>query len=466
MFGQMAILTAFVTCVGTYYLVIQPTLENTQFVESSPIQATLNRTIVEFNQYIFQRREGSDLPFRESDYLHKVRQANPDFRYYLRFENDVFDSGAGSLFYERFGFRQFNLLNKQFSTSTLCSSAIDTFQHNGSNAYYKYYSCNGSFDYYEFSGLNTAIETSTTSMVMFYLSRIWASSQYLIFSAGAVFLVFVLMMVGNLVMIRRVARLARSFDPESLDQQLPEEGLPNEVVPLVQAVNQMIGKVDETHRRHKFFLSTAAHEMRTPLTVLRNRLEMMEESELKEKLIGDVRRLVNLVNQLLTLMRGGPKAIDTEIDIVKCIQRVCSERQLIADDKNVALRLQTEVPYFAMLADRGLMEVAIANLIDNALSFSPAGSEVLITLSADGKLSVRDHGPGIPAQHLTALFEPFAKFPPNRNGHGLGLAIVEAAVTLHGAKIEACNATPNGAIFTIHLNPSQAPLPNNEKSPQ
>ena len=84
-----------------------------------------------------------------------------------------------------------------------------------------------------------------------------------------------------------------------------------------------------------------------------------------------------------------------------------------------------------------LVRVAVGNLLDNALSFSPPGGAVHVELDAAGLLTVRDEGPGIPPDKLIAVFEPFMSFPPNRKGHGLGLAIVTAVVDLHGGSVSA-----------------------------
>ncbi len=101
------------------------------------------------------------------------------------------------------------------------------------------------------------------------------------------------------------------------------------------------------------------------------------------------------------------------------------------------------------------MEVAIANLIDNAVSFSSPGASVELSVNADYSISVRDYGPGIPSDKLANLFKPFAKFPPNRNGHGLGLAIVKAITLLHNGSVSAENADDGGARFTIRFNRSK-----------
>nr|WP_257216231.1 HAMP domain-containing sensor histidine kinase [Stenotrophomonas sp. SbOxS2] len=219
----------------------------------------------------------------------------------------------------------------------------------------------------------------------------------------------------------------------------------------------MIKKVDEAQKRREFFLSTAAHEMRTPLTVLRTRLEMLSDEPLKAKLVGDVGRLTTLANQLLKLMSiSGGRKLDTLVDLGAACRRVISEREPLAEIRGLRLDLQAGDAPVRVLGDPGLLDVAIANLVDNAMSFSPDGGRVLLEVRDTREVSVQDSGSGISLELLPTLFEPFAKFPPNRNGHGLGLAIVKAVADLHGGSVHADNAVQGGARFTLCFPPVQS----------
>jgi signal transduction histidine kinase len=234
--------------------------------------------------------------------------------------------------------------------------------------------------------------------------------------------------------------------------------LPYEAVPLVRAVNQMIGKIQQSKQQQEFFLSTTAHELRTPLTILRARVELLNEGETKQQLIEDIRRMTALVNQLLKLMRSGePQELSQDIDIVQCCKKVISERAPLAIDKGIELSFDCQPEKLMIKGDADLLEIALANLLDNAISFSTPGDEVGITLSAEGILQVKDQGPGIHPSLLPTLFEAFAKYPSNRNGHGLGLAIVKSVTRLHGAELSADNAPAGGAVFTITFHKKYQP---------
>lgn len=458
MFGQMALLTALLILSLIYFMALQPLLSNhSPFDKPDPLQFTYSSVREVFSAFTLQARTGNiDIEIIEEDpKIVALRNLNPDFSYHVKVAGKDFISGQPPGYYQKLKLEELTQLFERMALTNLCSNYSQPIVNKGTETGYVGYSYCSDFSYVEFAGITVPLEITYSRLLEHYPKWIWDSSRHFLYSAMGVFIIFVMMLLFNLVMIKRVAAVANSFDPENLAQKLPEEGLPNEVLPLVRAVNHMIGKVDETHKRHKFFLSTAAHEMRTPLTVLRTRLEMLEEGELKEKLINDVRRMVILVNQLLALMRvGAPKLPEALIDLVTCCEKVLNERQLIAQEKQVSLVFRTDKSSYWIPGDKGLLEVTIANLLDNALSFSEIGSTVDITLTKNGILSIRDHGPGIAPQHLSSLFEPFAKFPPNRNGYGLGLAIVKAVAELHSLEVTAHNMPDGGASFSIQFGPA------------
>ena len=394
--------------------------------------------------------------FELSESLQGFQQRNPDFSYFFIVDGETFSNGRASKYYTQYRFDDIDRISQDVNLADLCTSFYKAIQEDGAHGYIQYSNCNDYPFYLEFSGIEVAETPPKMSLWRFYKRMVVDVGLNLILAAAGVFIITALILLFNWRLMNKVANVAYSFNPKQLHHKLPEKGLPNEVLPLVQAVNEMLSRIDETQKQHNFFLSTAAHEMRTPLTVLRTRLEMLDEGTLKEKLIDDVRRLSHLVNQLLRLMRiGGPKTHEHDIDLVQCCQRVVRERHLIAETAQITLNFDAEKPTIIIPGDEGLMEVAIANLVDNAVSFSTPGQTVELKVNADYSVSVRDHGPGIPPDKLTNLFKPFAKVPPNRNGHGLGLAIVKAIAHLHNGSVRAENATDGGALFILQFNRSK-----------
>ncbi|KFZ38894.1 hypothetical protein HR45_00360 [Shewanella mangrovi] len=450
-FGQMLILSLVFILASIYYFAIQP-IVNVDFSKSSPEDYTVEKVRQQLRSFIDQQLNGGtaksvQFPAEFTPFL----QQNPDFHYYLRVNGQTF-SNADTRFYYTLKLDQVDVANQPLTDTPLCSYYMQQLDEPQGAGFIQYSFCNNQSFYLEFTGVRAPVFQEQTTVWDYYQRMVWSGSRSVLINSLGVFFITALILFFNLRLMRKLANVAYSFDPKKLDQKLPEKGMPAEVLPLVQAVNEMIARVDATQQQHNFFLSTAAHEMRTPLTVLRTRLEMLDDGDIKDKLVGDVRRLISLVNQLLRLMRiGGPKSLEQEIDLVQCCQRVLRERSSYAQEAGVKLQFTTDVSAYVLLGDEGLLEVAIANLVDNAVSFSTPDSEVLLHLNQQGDLSVRDFGPGIPPDKLNALFEPFAKFPPNRNGHGLGLAIVKAITQLHQADVRAMNAQGGGAEFIIHF---------------
>ncbi|WP_417762856.1 HAMP domain-containing sensor histidine kinase [Shewanella sp.] len=455
MIGQMLILSLLFITATIYFIAIQP-LGDVEIKAPDPMYFTVEKIRRELRDFIDTKFEGKSNSenFKFSDELKGFLTLNPDFRYYMTIGDKVYSSGQPPKFYHQMQLDELDGINNKFDNAPLCSYFYKDITNGDDHGYVQYNYCNNQHFYLEFYGVvNPEVPVSDT-VFGYYKRMVVGASGNLIIAAAGVFSITALILLFNWRLMNKLARVAYSFDPKNLNQKLPEKGLPNEVLPLIQAVNEMLSRIDITQKQHNFFLSTAAHEMRTPLTVLRTRIEMLDDSPLKDKLIVDTRRLVSLVNQLLRLMRvGGPKSFDGEIDIVQCCQRVIRERAILAKNSDVELSFETEVMSYVVPGDAGLMEIAIANLIDNAVSFSIQDSTVLVSLDASGILSVRDYGIGIPPDKLQSLFVPFAKFPPNRNGHGLGLAIVKAIVQLHSATVDAENIIDGGAQFNIRFSP-------------
>jgi signal transduction histidine kinase len=453
MLGQMTVLSVlFVGFIG-YYFGLRPMLSLLPDDGEDQLQLTSSRIGEHLSQFALTVRTqpGTAMRLDDAPLLREVHARNPNFHYYVKIgEREYGDSGAS--YFKQMGLHDLQQIKASWQHGN-CLQMTQDLSQTGSLGQASYIDCSDGLSYYEYYGLTQPLPRKI-SLAQRYPHWVWSYSGNMLLAAAGVLLIVITILVINIIMIRRIALLTRSFHPHNLEQKLPERGLPIEVVPLVQAVNEMISKLDASQKQHDFFLSTAAHEMRTPLTILRTRLEMLEDTEVKQKLVSDVGRLTSLANQLLRLMSiSSTRQLDTLVDLVACSAKVISERSLIAEARGVALQLQTSQSSCRIIGEPGLIEVAIANLVDNAISFSEAGTDVVLQLDTPARLTVRDHGRGIDRQQMATLFEPFSKFPPNRNGHGLGLAIVKAIAELHGAEIHARNNPEGGSCFELSFNP-------------
>jgi signal transduction histidine kinase len=313
--------------------------------------------------------------------------------------------------------------------------------------------------YYEVSGIEQPVPQASSWGLPYPAGKILMERL-----KGPVFSIVGFMAIVALVIglgfrpVRRLSRITHSFDPETINAKLPTNGLPLEILPLVEAVNALLDKVESDRERKQFFLATAAHEMRTPLTLIRIRLEEMLDEDIRSHLRSDVRRLSSLVEDLLRLLnvssRGDPQGC---VDLVDLARRVVADHAPVAIEAAVDIGMEAGVDSVIVRGDDALLFVAVGNLVDNAISFSKPGDTVDVAVSPEGAISVRDRGPGVPVDSRYSLFEPFAKYPPNRKGHGLGLAIVAAIADLHGGVVRIEDAAGGGAIFVLQLTVDENP---------
>jgi two-component system, OmpR family, sensor kinase len=235
---------------------------------------------------------------------------------------------------------------------------------------------------------------------------------------------------------------------------LPEPTRQDEVWQLARATNTLLGtlaNVIETERR---FTADAAHELRTPLTVLRGRLEQALEQSSEPKIqtmlsksLTATDTLLGLTEKLLLLARteAGQGLTLEALSLDAVALEVAESLQSLFSEKGLRLRLELPENAVAVMGDRIALGLAIKNLLENALKFTPSGEVRLQLETKDNQavLAVLDTGPGIPADSLPQLFERFYQtdVKHRRTGSGLGLAIVKSIVLWHGGSVHAENRT-------------------------
>ena len=423
---------------------------------ADPLDLTRNRARAEITSPIFEGQALSSLG--SSALLMEVAGANPGFRFYLRRGAEEFQFGGPPRHLALASSMRELLVDRQTEPSRTYSSF--TIQEEGAPTLISITRDEGSDYHYEVGGITAPIASAQNIFEAVNPMAFWATSRdALIAGAGVLLIAFVVLLLAAR-SLRTLTRAARAFDMRTAERQLlPVEGLPIEVASLVRAINEMVERVEQTHEEQELFLATAAHELRTPMAVLRTRLEELPESETKETLRNDVRRMASLVEQLLRLMHiHNNRDLPDQVDLVATARDVVAERAPLAIDRGVDIELDSVPESLVVKGHRELVGVAIANLVDNAISFSKSGDTLKVSVDNAGTISVSDCGPGIPANELERIFEPFAKSPPNRQGHGLGLAIARAVMTAHGGDVSACNVEGGGATFALQFrNPSPQP---------
>jgi signal transduction histidine kinase len=257
--------------------------------------------------------------------------------------------------------------------------------------------------------------------------------------------------------IRHAASAASLIDIRALDHRLPTDRLPTEFQPLVNAVNDALDRLSGGWTRQRLFTANAAHELRTPVTVLQARVETLPaDTQLRSALIRDVRRLALLIDQLLAIARLEEREIPLRpLELVALTRDVVADWAPVAINGGRALGLSSQTPAIWVLGDAQALEGAIAALIDNALKVEPLGGTVEVSVCPGASIKVRDHGPGVAMTDREMVFEPFWRKTEEPFGSGLGLATVrETARILHG-RVYLEERSDEGACFVFEI-PEQA----------
>lgn len=264
---------------------------------------------------------------------------------------------------------------------------------------------------------------------------------------------------------------AHRIGDANLGERLPHPGTNDEIGRLVDTLNDMLARIEHGMEAQRRFTSDASHELRSPLSRLRTELELAlrrprEPAAYVETLhssLEEVESLTLLVEELLVLARldaGQERDAVETVSLNLLAEEAVRRLEPMARERRLELLLAPAPPVAARVA-RGAASLALANLLDNALKFSPAGTTVRVSLRADVEaneavISVSDRGPGIRGDELPHLFERFYRGATARSdektpGLGLGLALSQAVVHAHGGRIEAANESGGGARFDMHL---------------
>jgi len=268
-----------------------------------------------------------------------------------------------------------------------------------------------------------------------------------------------LLLVIDVAIIRRAVRpvivasnLAERIGPLRTDLRLPELGMPREVQPLVHAVNQALDRLEEGFRSQREFTADAAHELRTPLAILRTQIDMIADRELAQWLRNDVENMSRLVNQLLEMAELETFVIgpDETADLVAVSAEVAAflAPLALANGKRVAVS-GARGPVLVH-GNPDMLARAVRNLVENALVHTSPLTTVEIEIDQHGAISVSDRGPGVPSAEREQIFRRFWRRDRRRQGSaGLGLSIVARIAERHGARVSVADRAGGGAVFTL-----------------
>jgi signal transduction histidine kinase len=254
--------------------------------------------------------------------------------------------------------------------------------------------------------------------------------------------------------VRQASDTAASIGPTSTDVRLSEQSMPAEIVPLVHAVNEALDRLEAGYRAQREFTADMAHELRTPLAIMRARVDTMEDAPLRGSLRTDIVNMTRTVNQVLDIAELETFVVDG--DSTADLQAVCADAVAfmaplaVNSGKTIALT-GMETPVWVRGHAEALFR-AVRNLIENAIRHTPPGGSVDVDVDAEGVVRVLDEGPGVPLAERETIFKRFWRRDRSRpESRGLGLAIVTRVAAAHDGTITVDDRPQGGSVFTLRL---------------
>lgn len=262
--------------------------------------------------------------------------------------------------------------------------------------------------------------------------------------------------------IRDLSSEVQNRNIENLGEPIELPQSADEIRQLTVSFNQMMADLRRSFLLQKEFSANAAHELRTPLAVMRAKLDVFSLSEqvdhgtqeMVDSISQQLERLSILIEDLLWFSKDLPLEEMTPVPLYPLLYDVAEELSSIADEETIEIQIEQTDCY--VLGQDRLLERVFYNLLENAVKYSPAGKQVRISTQKEQdcvRAQVADQGEGIPEDCRSAIFEPFFRVDKSRSravgGSGLGLAVCKKILERHHAQISVLPNHPNGSIFEI-----------------
>jgi signal transduction histidine kinase len=264
---------------------------------------------------------------------------------------------------------------------------------------------------------------------------------------------------------RRLAdlnRTTRQIIAGDLSRRAPLRGSGDEHDELARNINAMLDQIQGLLEGMRHVGDSVAHDLRGPLTRLRNRLETLATAEQPRRedlleCVEQVEHVLDTFNALLRIARvesGAHRSAFAALDLERIVRDVCELYQAAADERQIELHCTVRAAV-EVFGDRELLAQALTNLLDNAVKYTPTGGRIVVTLERTedvARIRVADSGPGVPAADRDRVLQRFARLDQARSqpGNGLGLALVNAVTTQHHGRLSLADNAP-GLAVTIEI---------------
>ena len=272
--------------------------------------------------------------------------------------------------------------------------------------------------------------------------------------------------------IQQLSARMKEISPNTLSDSIEIEDGGEEIQELVKSFNQMTEQLDEAFAMQRRFSASAAHELRTPIAVLRTKLDVFkkkkreqhEYDELVDTMETYIDRLSSIITDLLEFAETSELGEAEDVSLDSVIKTVVDDLESVAQNNMVNVQIdeqpkvQSEAQTFIVKGNTNLLYRALYNLVENAIRYNNEEGSVNITLETrgqEGVIIIADTGVGIAPEQRELVFEPFYRVNKSRSrefgGAGIGLSLVKTILKRHGASITVSENNPQGSVFTIRI---------------
>ena len=272
--------------------------------------------------------------------------------------------------------------------------------------------------------------------------------------------------------VQQLSAHMKEISPNTLSDSIEIEGGGEEIQELVKSFNKMTEQLDEAFAMQRRFSASAAHELRTPIAVLRTKLDVFkkkkreqhEYDELVDTMETYIDRLSSIITDLLEFAETSELGETEDVSLDSVVKTVVDDLELVAQNNMVNVQIdeqsmtQSEAQAFIVKGNTNLLYRALYNLVENAIRYNNEEGSVNITLETrdqEGVIIIADTGVGIAPEQRELVFEPFYRVNKSRSrefgGAGIGLSLVKTILKRHGASITVSENNPQGSVFTIRI---------------
>jgi len=251
--------------------------------------------------------------------------------------------------------------------------------------------------------------------------------------------------------ITRISAMAGTIGPTSANIRLSVDQVPLEILPLVQSINAVLDRLEQGLQRQREFNANAAHQLRTPLSVLMANVDTLKEPDIANRLRTDVEQMSRIVSQLLLAARLETVSINLDefFDLNDAAAEIAGSLAPLALASGKSIELVRSDEPVIVRTNMFAVRAALGNLIENAIKHTPTGTSVRLRVTNRPSIEVMDCGLGVPSEQRTKVFERFWQGDRSSGGAGLGLAIVDQIMKALKGSVSLGDGPEGGALFTL-----------------